>query len=153
MPEFNVYKIVGFDLRQGPILDFGAAKKLGEHWPKDGPANPRYPPTISEQTWPRSSKCGDVEHPKSNGINLLWLPDSQIVDSDAISVAFSLRSADAAIFDKDSWVLPIDEGISIHHSAGNCSDMMLPTHGWATVAYMALHGSLASWCVCLRVWS
>jgi hypothetical protein len=123
MAVFNIYEVVGFDLRQSPILDLGGAKKLGEHWPTDGPAQPPYPATISAQTWPRSAQCASVDHPETNGINLLWLPDAQIVDQDAISVAFSLRSADAAIFEKNSWVLPIDEGY------------LSPSFGWQLLGY------------------
>jgi hypothetical protein len=109
MTDHNLYKIVGFDLRQKPLLDLGGPKKLGEYWPTDGPPLPSYPPTISAQTWPQSERCEGVDYPETNGINLHWLPDAQIADANAISVAFSLRTVDAEVFDKKSWVLLVDE--------------------------------------------
>ncbi len=123
MSDFNIYKIVGFDLRKTPILDLGGPKKLGEHWPTDGPARPPYPPTISEQTWPRPSSCEGVDYSQTNGVNLLWLPDAQILDREAISAAFSLRAADAAVFERDSWVLTVDEGY------------LNPAFGWRLLGY------------------
>ena len=123
MPAFNCYTVVAFDLRQSPILDLGTSVASTGTWQNDRPAQPPYPPTISQLTWPRSVKCDEVDYPETNGINLLWLPDAQITDRNAISVAFSLRTADAAIFEKKSWVLPIDEGF------------LNPSFGWRLLGY------------------
>ena len=37
------------------------------------------------------------------------LPDAKAVDPGSVSVAFSLRTAEAAPFETSSWVMPIDE--------------------------------------------
>lgn len=110
MSDFNLYKIVGFDLRQRPVLDLGEPKRLGDYWPTDFPEPLPYPPTISEQTWPRSARLDGLDYPYTNGIDLFWLPDAQFLDRDAVSVAFSLRAADAQILDENSWISPLDEG-------------------------------------------
>jgi len=123
MADFGLYTIVGFDLRKGPILDFARTMPLGEHLPSDGPERSPYPPTISEQTWPRAPAGAEIDSSETNSVNLLWLPDAQFLDRDSISVAFSLRSADAAVFEKSSWVLPIDEGY------------LNKAYGWAFLGY------------------
>lgn len=110
MPEFNAYTIVGFDVRQPPILDLGGVKKLGDYWPTDWPIQQPYPPTISDPAWPRSTKCETMDYPETNGIHLMCLPDAQFLDREAVSVAFSLRAKDAKTFEQSSWILPVDEG-------------------------------------------
>jgi hypothetical protein len=108
--DFNRYRILGFDLRRRPLLDLGGPKKLGDYWPTDWPKPFPYPATISSQTWLRSEACENFEHPLLNSANLLWLPDAQYLDGKSISVAFSMRVADVASFEKEGWYLHIDEG-------------------------------------------
>ena len=120
MPEFNVYKIIGFDLRQAPIVDLGGPKKLGEYWPTDGEPKAPYPATMYRRTWPVSAETKAIDHPERNGLHLLWLPDALILDCDAVSVAFTMRNADAELFDKKSWVSLMDEGFLNESSGWRC---------------------------------
>ncbi len=142
MPEFNAYKVVGFDLRQAPILDLGRSKRLGEHWPTDHPIRAPFPPTISKQTWPRSPSCENLKHPETNSLGLLWLPDAQTRDCSAISVAFSISNKDAEMFDADGWIMPIDEG---HLSESFGWEMLGYDVADAWLEYSGFYGSTFRW--------
>lgn len=111
MPDFGRYSIVGFDLRQSPILDLGGPKRLGEHNPTDVPCGPPYQCTISSGPWPRSGAIGALGYPRTNGLDLLWLPDTQAADTGAVSVAFSMKSADAGEIRETSHILDLDEAM------------------------------------------
>ena len=85
--------IVGFDLRQRPVLDWGATRRLGDYWPTDMPEPGVHPATISEIRWPRSAALTAADMP-TNGANLFSLPDLLYLDREAMLAAFSVSETD-----------------------------------------------------------
>ncbi len=100
------YSVVGFDIRKLPLLDLGCSKKLGEHWPSDGPCLPPYPASMGEHMWPRIDA---LEGFPTNSLNLMFLPDSQFLARDALSVAFAMRVENAIEYAKRGYIFQVPE--------------------------------------------